>query len=1170
MKVLSQRRVLRHCNGSPWLLLLIIFLAADVLLAQPAEKPSAPSAAAPKSPVPTTPSPKPPVTSDGNWIFLPGPSGQKIPVPIELWREFLKWQATQRKSSYHVTAVSLAGEVDDGRALLDVQVEIQVQNHNEWIRIPLGLEAPNAVLTSAVTYKGPGEHRPDTDRPAADHPATPRGAPRSGLSWWLKGKGIHTLAMTLSAPVQREHPGHRLQLTLPQPAAAGTRLTLDIPGGPLQASTSDGRGQVQVTPLAGNKTRLVVHGIGERIDVAWRPTSAADDDSTVLGSTIAIAVEPNTDSVVLKAIQRVRVLKGTAETITVDLPTGYQMVDVEGDTIQDPQVDPDEPGRVHLPLVEAGINATDEPIEIRWTLQGAFPAAGTPLVLDGFRVEGARYQTGHLAMTLLDNYRTSLKSERFVHRTSARSLPRSPALVALFGTEVGSAWEVLRQPFRLELDLVEIEPRFVAEPQYFLDLSQDRISLIIDVPRAQVFRGAIESLEFDWPDWTPQGWQIDAESSPELQLRYDEPTGRLRATLPSRQTAADGRFSLRFRIQRPLSTEDAVPLTLPSLKTPTPNHPVLIIANAINVDSQLTVSDETAARPLSARLKQLISLPEELSESVVPTENYFRLPATVTRFQARITPQPRRVATESSVVAHFTDGKLKVIQRIDYDVKYARLGAVRLMVPRALQNDQVTFQLITARDAEPISLEARPGIEVGTQQQADIQLDEDRLNQFSVLASFEIDAPEVLAITTVPVPIPLLQCNDAAFSTTRFELTGGGGITAVLDDDTWKSELDSENRPVWRATGSPYHVDLALQLGNREASHHFTVPRVAIVQVLEDAASDQVQAWACFHIRGEVSTLSVRFPRSASLDRPPVFTWNGQSLTSDRYRKTITARGEAEFQLDVSRFGQATEHLLRIDYRSSDHSERGWFASRHEMVAPQLAEAVHVAETLWAIHLPVGHHLLDRAAGHSSRFTWRWQNWHFGRSTDPGFGDIAAWLTVPGHTSDLSSAGQGASYVFTKFGSPGPLVFRSISQWSLVLLGSGISLAAGLVLLYLPRSRHVLTFLAASMMVSLLAIWFADAITLLLQPGLLGLVLAGVAAVLHHRFGRRPSMSLAAFAMPNPRSHGSSHEISLDSPLAMGREPSTAVHRTRDDLPSAAATSPEPFASETAESGMES
>ena len=1139
MKFPSSRRVLRLTIGSPWLLLPICLLAVDAALAQPAAKPTARAGVAPKPPADTPPA-KPQPADNGDWIFLPGPDGQRIPVPADLWKEFLRWQTNQQAPPFHVTSVSLDGRVAGDRALLDARVEIRVQRADEWVPLVLRMRTGNTVLTSPVTHRGPGESRPDMRK--AD--------PADGLRWWLKGRGLHELSFRLSVPVLREHPGRRLQLALPTPPAAGTRLVLLVPGDPLRVSTADGHGQASTRAGTDGTTRIEVHGVGNRVDLSWR-SAADDDDTTVLASSIAIAVEPNTEAVVLKAVQRIRVLKGRPETITIDLPSGYQLLDVKGDAIQDPQIDPDEPGRVHLPLVDGNTDAAAEPIEIHWTLQGEFPATGSLLVLDGFRVEGARYETGHVAMKLLDNFRSTRKLGRFVHRINVRGLPRTPTLSPLFGDDVASAWEILRQPFRLEFDLVEIEPRFVAEPQMFLKLSESSAELVIDIPRAQVFRGAIEAFEFHWPGWTDQGWQVVAGESPELQFRFDEDSQKLRVGLAARQSSTDGRFAVRFQATRPINGSDAVPLTLPALVAPTPPQPILVVGRAINVDTELTATDEATTRPLSAQLKRLITLPEELGDGIVGADDYFRLAPGVASFQVHVMPQPRRITTASSVVANYSDGKLLVTQRVDYQVEYARIGSVRLMVPRPLQDLQVAFRLQADDNAEPIPLEARPGIEVGTQQQAEIQLDEDRLGSFRILADFELPAPEVYAITSVAVPIPLLQSTDAAFSSTRFELTGGGGINAVLDAASWQSELDIENRRVWRAAGSPAQVDLSLRLGDLADSHRFTVPRVAIAQVIQDVDRGIAQAWACYHIRGQITTLALRFSAGVRMSRPPVFSWDGQPLDSDHFRQTVAPDGGTEFRLDVSRFTPGPDHLLQVDYRVSGRSENGILSGRHSLVAPRLAETVHVAETLWQVHLPVGQHLLSGARGHAARFSWQWQTLHFGRQTDPGFDRAADWLAVPGHSPRFPLVAGGNAYVFTNYGAPDHFTIRSMSQWSLVLLGAGLALLAGLVLLYIPRTRHAITFLAVGFVVAVLALWLAEPITLLLQPAVLGLSLATLAAMLHHRFGRRPSIDLASLTAAS-RLHGSSGEINLAGPPAASQEPSTAVHTSPSATPAEA------------------
>ncbi|GIS58734.1 MAG: hypothetical protein CM1200mP2_09590 [Planctomycetaceae bacterium] len=145
----------------------------------PAQRPAAPPAKSVVAPQPPAKPPKvtgqptakpsdkpgsPQPKNTANWIFLPGLEGQRIPVPTDLWKDFLRWQNNQQAPPFHVTSVSLDGRVQGDRALLNARVEVRVQRADEWIPVSLRMGNGNTVLTSPVTYKGPGQSRPDTQK----------------------------------------------------------------------------------------------------------------------------------------------------------------------------------------------------------------------------------------------------------------------------------------------------------------------------------------------------------------------------------------------------------------------------------------------------------------------------------------------------------------------------------------------------------------------------------------------------------------------------------------------------------------------------------------------------------------------------------------------------------------------------------------------------------------------------------------------------------------------------------------------------------------------------------------------------------------------------------------------------------------------------------------------
>jgi len=201
MGILVSRRVLRHPAGvglSIPALITIVLSAVCVppAVGQPRARPAAPvdqadraqSAAPQPKPQPQPqpkpkPPPKPETETPPNWFFLPGPNGTRVPVSAELFREFLRWKASQAARAYDVTSVALDGAIDGDRAVLTARIEIKLHRADEWVRVPLRMQTGNVVLLSVPQHTGAGDDRPDTSADTAD-----------GLTWWFRGKGLHTLS----------------------------------------------------------------------------------------------------------------------------------------------------------------------------------------------------------------------------------------------------------------------------------------------------------------------------------------------------------------------------------------------------------------------------------------------------------------------------------------------------------------------------------------------------------------------------------------------------------------------------------------------------------------------------------------------------------------------------------------------------------------------------------------------------------------------------------------------------------------------------------------------------------------------------------------------------------------------------------------------------------------
>jgi len=121
----------------------------------------------------------------------------------------------------------------------------------------------------------------------------------------------------------------------------------------------------------------------------------------------------------------------------------------------------------------------------------------------------------------------------------------------------------------------------------------------------------------------------------------------------------------------------------------------------------------------------------------------------------------------------------------------------------------------------------------------------------------------------------------------------------------------------------------------------------------------------------------------------------------------------------------------------------------------------------------------------------------------------------------------------------------------ILLLGAGLTLAMGFLFWSLPVTRNMLTLLLIAFGVSILSLWFMEPIQLLLQPAVLGAVLAILASLIDFK-SRRPALSsfpVSSLPLPSPvavpelggmavQTRGSSVSRNRNTPM-----PPTAVYQ---------------------------
>ena len=187
--------------------------------------------------------------------YLKGPDGRPVAVPDKATlAEYLKWFSQRNEPpAASVSSLAFEGTTLDERIFVTARIGIDVSVDDTWVRVPLLMG--EATLRDSAAYTGPGTAVP---------------APfqlDEGYSWWIKGKGAHVLVLPLSIPVRRQATQNRVQLALPTTAVS--KLNLRVASPRVSANVQD-RSTLTVKAV-GQATEIEVIGLGNRLDLAWRP-----------------------------------------------------------------------------------------------------------------------------------------------------------------------------------------------------------------------------------------------------------------------------------------------------------------------------------------------------------------------------------------------------------------------------------------------------------------------------------------------------------------------------------------------------------------------------------------------------------------------------------------------------------------------------------------------------------------------------------------------------------------------------------------------------------------------------------------------------------------------------------------------------------------------------------
>jgi hypothetical protein len=1033
---------------------------------------SRPRADRPDSPV-LAPQPGDPIrlrTKDGHFEW------SVWGAELEQFSEFLrsKNSAEHNEPDYSISSISITGSCDDERAQLTAKFEIKIERDGVWIAVPIGM--PEGSLVPGMRdmrETGPGEFRAvPFDRLA-------------GGTVYLRGKGVHELFVPLVVTVRRQLNQRHLQLTIP--SAAGSQITLRVPQEHCQVKPIEGA-HVFPSPIP-HGTRIEAYGIKGQFDLSWDIPVNEPHARAVFDVANKCTLGMEGDRVQLHIVQTIDPKQGTVASVRVRMPPGFRAISGQQKDVADAKkytaADVDGSGFIKVELKPAPNGRA----ELTWDLEGSH-AAGAPIVLRGFDIEGARSEIGDISLIPAEGY-------HFEVRSGGDNVRRINGL----GAGLAESTYSFTQPFRLELALEEIRPQFSVEPTIFLLLSEQRAELSGQF-HIQIRQGAVRAIAFQWPDWKKQGWTIDDVSDNADLVTTDAKDPAAGNTVRFRLSGRLGSdFVFSFRAVRSIPRQGTpFHLTLPVMEATVRPASALVVADAENVKSTLDPLPETAVRPIAPERREALNVPEAFRGL---RQVALRVDSPVQAFDASVAVQKQQIETESTAQVEVQEGRLQVTQRISYHVSYERLAEAVLVLPKPLRRSDVQIYI----DRSDADFEAIPIWTPGDADSGDvarIAFEPHRIGTFDLFARYFVPLAEPTTNeASTEVAVPLLRSRDAAFKAMRVELRARDDTEVEVTDESWSPQIpqispDKGSTHAWTVAGDRTSIPLRLL---RIAST--AAPRVKIVKAYLRSTVDVtgvVQSTACYRIEGPAPSVVLTLPaRSPEL---PTFALDGVELKRERIHQARPDSGE--FLLEIGGLSPNPERVLTVSYRDPNGSPCG-FVSLHRLQAPVFPENTSIGPLVWEVTFPYEQFLFLDPSGFSPEFRWQRQTFLWSRGPTPLAADAENWIGTR-----IRSYDDGNSYAFSRFGGVPTIVVGSMAESFVIFVGAGISLLAAFLLMKLPMARTPLTLFLFGFAAAIAYLWSAETVRLLLQPALFGLLLAVIAAAVDARIQRRRSRFLLA------------------------------------------------------------
>ena len=1064
-----------------------------------AQEPISPVAHAEEAPAktlpatePHSPSSTPPATSDSGRIqelqppvyYVEDASGKLVPMFGFKFEDFMKafnqmqGLATETPPSrYVLRKMSAVGQIEADRATLTVQLDL-LPRHDGLIRVPLNFS--RAVVQGSVRHEGPVRHG-DKEQPLLEFEEE-----GDGYVCWIRGKANEQHQLTFNLLLPLTTVGDETRLRFGAPRATRSELSLTVPLAGAVGRVSEGATLRTETPKDKKTTQFVAEGFRGHFELAWhKPEVRAAETPTVMEAVGEILAKIDDHSINTEATLRVRGHGEPLDRFRVRLPIGAELLATNPSGYSVAEVATDDAAASDGRLVEIQLRKkTTGPVSVRLATRRSHdkPQSAEWIELAGFEVIGAARQSGHVAVEVAGDLYVSWDPKLGVQQVE--QLPDT-----LRQKDLAAGFEYFVQPYSLKARAVPRKTRISVEPEYLLlvDAQQVRLEATLKYAvrgkKALVLGVAMGDWEFD-------------EVGPENLVAVDgvELTESGLLSIPLLQPST-GEIELKVKAHRRIAQEnEPLRLTFPQPQVTSPGPAAVVILPADNV--QLTPDVASTVGLVRQEVVPPMKLPKrqqaplfyrsEVAQASLVAQRVVHAQAIAVNVRSRITLEGRSGRVE---------------QRMSYKIDYEPQGKLTVEVPRSLVGlEGLEFHLdgqklpptAISEGVQPKQNDPKASVRM------QIALRSARIGVCELTLRYPLKPSNLVPKSAILRTVPLVMPLDGHLSGNNLVVTGTPELQLKPPQGPWKAKADAMKPDGQASTPGPrseLELIAAERVGEVELGVYLESLGVSGGTVVQRA---WVQTWLTQ--TGRQDRALFRF----TTDRKEieiVLPGDSEQTEVDFYLdgRPIKPKAATRNPLVISLPERVTERerLLEVRFHCPNSRPR---RGRFELDLPRLGTDTWTRRMYWQLTLPPDEHVVNNPPGFVCEFRWGWNGVFWGREPWLGQKELETWIG----TSHVEDASAGTNcYLFSTLGEATGGELRTASRSWIVLGASGLALVAGLLLIYVPASRHPASLFVVAVVCGCTGMLYPEPTLLVLQAASLGLGLTLLAGLLERGMARR-------------------------------------------------------------------